>query len=218
MHVSASARWQCRNLLINNNCPSPLRGGHPSQEVNMTRMLNAMLLGAVIVISMSGCMSTPVPGKAGESFRDYDKAFDARQIYRAFATNRLAAQWEYSGKICKGFGRVWKAESEGELHRIYFEIGDPMQSRTQKVQSVCIELTTTELNRLPSDVRPNDIIWVEGTVSRYEKGAIVLRNIRRYKLRDRIMNRRERWRLLDNPIDPRLYKPKTEVGEPKPVD
>ena len=187
----------------------------------MRRTLSIVLFSITVVMVGSGCMSTPVPGKAGESFRDYEKAFDARHIAEAFETNRLAAQWEYSGKICKGFGRIWKAESDGNRHRIYFEIGDPLQSSTRRVQSVCIELTSDELARLPYSIRANDIIWVEGTVSRYENGVIVIRDVRRYQLRDRIKVKRDgnRWGSLpDRGIDPRLYKPKTEVGEPEPVD
>ena len=183
----------------------------------MRRTLSIVLFSITIVMVESGCVSTPVPGKAGESFRDYEKAFDARQILEAFETNRIAAQWEYSGKVCKGFGRIWKAEFDGKRHRIYFEIGDPMQSRTQKVQNVCIELTPAELNRLPYNVLANDIIWVEGTVSRYENGVIVIRDVRRYQVRDRIAP--FGWDTPgDRQIDPRLYKPKTEVGEPEPVD
>ena len=183
----------------------------------MRQTLSIMLFSITIVMVESGCVSTPVPGKAGESFRDYEKAFDARQILEAFETNRIAAQWEYSGKVCKGFGRIWKAEFDGKRHRIYFEIGDPMQSHTQKVQNVCIELTPAELNRLPYNVLANDIIWVEGTVSRYENGVIVIRDVRRYQVRDRIAP--FGWDTPgDRQIDPRLYKPKTEVGEPEPVD
>ena len=183
----------------------------------MRQTLSILLFSITIVMVESGCVSTPVPGKAGESFRDYEKAFDARQILEAFETNRIAAQWEYSGKVCKGFGRIWKAEFDGKRHRIYFEIGNPMQSHTQKVQNVCIELTPAELNRLPYNVLANDIIWVEGTVSRYENGVIVIRDVRRYQVRDRIAP--FGWDTPgDRQIDPRLYKPKTEVGEPEPVD
>ena len=183
----------------------------------MRGTLSIVLFSLTIVIGGSGCMSTPIPGKAGESFRDYEKAFDARQIAQAFETNRLAAQWEYSGKVCKGFGRIWKAEFDGKRHRIYFEIGDPMQSQVRKVQNVVIELTPVELNRLPYDIRANDIIWVEGTVSRYENGVVVIRDIRRYQVRDRLAP--FGWDAPgDRQIDPRLYKPKTEVGEPEPVD
>ena len=183
----------------------------------MRGTLSIVLFSITLVMVGSGCMSTPIPGKAGESFRDYEKAFDARQIVQAFETNRLAAQWEYSGKVCKGFGRIWKAEFDGKRHRIYFEIGDPMQSRARKVQNVVIELTPVELNRLPYDIRANDIIWVEGTVSRYENGVVVIRDIRRYQVRDRIAP--FGWDAPgDRQVDPRLYKPKTEVGEPEPVD
>ena len=183
----------------------------------MRRTLRILLFSITIVMVGNGCVSTPVPGKAGESFRDYEKAFDARQILEAFETNRIAAQWEYSGKVCKGFGRIWKAEFDGKRHRIYFEIGDPMQSHTKKVQNVCIELTPAELNRLPYNVLANDIIWVEGTVSRYENGVIVIRDVRRYQVRDRVAP--FGWDTPgDRQIDPRLYKPKTEVGEPEPVD
>lgn len=183
----------------------------------MRRTLSIVLFSITLVIVGSGCMSTPIPGKAGESFRDYEKAFDARQIVQAFETNRLAAQWEYSGKVCKGFGRIWKAEFDGKRHRIYFEIGDPMQSRARKVQNVVIELTPVELNRLPYDIRANDIIWVEGTVSRYENGVVVIRDIRRYQVRDRLAP--FGWDAPgDRQVDPRLYKPQTEVGEPEPID
>lgn len=183
----------------------------------MRGTLSIVIFSITLVMVGSGCMSTPIPGKAGESFRDYEKAFDARQIVQAFETNRLAAQWEYSGKVCKGFGRIWKAEFDGKRHRIYFEIGDPMQSQVRKVQNVVIELTPVELNRLPYDIRANDIIWVEGTVSRYENGVVVIRDIRRYQVRDRLAP--FGWDAPgDRQIDPRLYKPKTEVGEPEPVD
>ena len=183
----------------------------------MRGTLSIVMFSIMIVMVGSGCMSTPIPGKAGESFRDYEKAFDARQIVQAFETNRLAAQWEYSGKVCKGFGRIWKAEFDGKRHRIYFEIGDPMQSRARKVQNVVIELTPVELNRLPYDIRANDIIWVEGTVSRYENGVVVIRDIRRYQVRDRLAP--FGWDAPgDRQVDPRLYKPQTEVGEPEPID
>lgn len=180
-----------------------------------------MVMAVLCIAPFTGCMSVPVPGEPGQHFREYQEVFSARQIAEAFEANHLAAQWEYSGKTCKGFGRIWRAESDGERHRIYFELGDPMQRRIRRVQHVCIELTPDELNRLPYTIRANDIIWVEGTLSRFENGVVVIRDITRYQLQDRIApfgwgakERGERDR-----VDPRLYRQEeTEVGEPEPID
>lgn len=178
-----------------------------------------------IAAFMTGCMSVPVPGEPGQHFREYQEVFSARQIAEAFEANHLAAQWEYSGKTCKGFGRILRVESERERHRIYFELGDPMQRQIRRVQHVCIELTPDELNRISYTIRANDIIWVEGTLSRFEEGVVVIRDITRYQLQDRITpdgykgRRIPRHLKIEYKGDPRLYGgEETEVGEPEPID